>query len=458
MARMNEFLGDHRESFKSFVDDICTLPASAPCPNSGKSSSNNNDERPPSTPTAYSTPLAIRNRLPLTSREGFPSLPYLIDQGREFASLVELWLQGTAGKDGAEGIATAIGTEDGDLLGFHVICTELNARTQECLARAERAERPNSNMSFRWEELIDQLQHTTGLGPASRPESKEGYTEEEEEEEDDDDDDSMLKDSDLDLETPTRESFDDAAMRAAGEAAARSRGFPAHPFNGHIPENAVETDSRSVDDFRSDRDGGAATVAASIMQREHSNSNVDRRAAIHFRGSFDMNNPGNVLSGNSSLASNSGGSGAGHSGNSAGPFLPRDATTSSFRDRLERDREIARDIEQSLTGKRNAPVSNSRVTSAHGSVSGSAMSSETDSNATTALPSWTREKERREREKEKLKKREKEEREKRLKDFVPLATMVGGFRGRRKDRKDKEREGKEDKDRERKDGGSGPSD
>ena len=100
MARMNEFLSDHRESFKSFIDDVCTL-----------STTNSNDKSANVSPTSYSTPLAIRNRLPLTSREGFPSLPYLIDQGREFAGLVELWLQGTCGQDGTGGIATAIGQE-----------------------------------------------------------------------------------------------------------------------------------------------------------------------------------------------------------------------------------------------------------------------------------------------------------------------------------------------------------
>lgn len=424
MARMNEFLSDHRESFKSFVDDVCTLPVVVATSDA------------PAIPASYATPIAIRNRLPLTSREGFPSLPYLIDQGREFAGLVELWLQGTSGKDGAEGIATAIGTEDGDLLGFHTLCTQLNARTQECLARAERAERPNSSLSFRWEELIDQLQNTTGLGSGSRPGSKEGTIEEGEL--------VPLKYPDFGTTSPTRERFSNVALRAAGEAAARARRALSPPENGQ-PDSIIEDDARTIQDFENDPDGGAASVAASMLQQGNSTLSLDRRAGVHIRGSFDMNSSGNVIAPN--VAS---GSASMQSSFSNPNFLPREPTTSSLRDRIERDREIARDIELSLgSGRRNLPVSTSmsaiRASSAHGSASaGSAMHSEHDSNATTALPSWTREKERREREREKLKKKEKEERERRLKDFVPLATMVGGFRKGRKDKRDKEKEDRRD--------------
>lgn len=42
-------------------------------------------------PPAYATPLTILSRLSQSSREGFPSLPYLIDQPRAFASLVMMW-------------------------------------------------------------------------------------------------------------------------------------------------------------------------------------------------------------------------------------------------------------------------------------------------------------------------------------------------------------------------------
>ena len=82
MEPMNSFLTQHRESFKKFIEDICFVPQST----------SNIAVIPPS----YSTPNAIKNRLPITSKEGFPSLPYLIDDSREYANLVDLWLQGSS--------------------------------------------------------------------------------------------------------------------------------------------------------------------------------------------------------------------------------------------------------------------------------------------------------------------------------------------------------------------------
>lgn len=172
MEPMNAFLTQHRDSFKSFIDEVCHVPThltTATNLNSAAASSGN-----PigivgaETHLSYTTPMTIMQRLPPTSREGFPSLPYLIDQARAYAELVQLWLEATtamstatetiaSSKSHAELIA-AIKASEGDLMAFHEICSTLHARTQECLNRAERAERPNSALSFRWEELIDQLQ------------------------------------------------------------------------------------------------------------------------------------------------------------------------------------------------------------------------------------------------------------------------------------------------------------
>ncbi|KAI7086963.1 hypothetical protein KC352_g40780, partial [Hortaea werneckii] len=120
---------------------------------------------------SYTTPMTIMQRLPPTSREGFPSLPYLIDQARAYADLVNLWLEITSPQPTSDAVSNssgrlsdtinAIHASGGDLLSFHEICTTLDKRSKECLSRAERAERPNSALSFRWEELIDQLQNTT---------------------------------------------------------------------------------------------------------------------------------------------------------------------------------------------------------------------------------------------------------------------------------------------------------
>jgi hypothetical protein len=152
MEPMNAFLSTHRQEFKSYLDNICSI-SSMVSPS-------------PPIPPSYSTPLAILQRLPPTSREGFPSLPYLVDHARNFAALVDLWLENT------KTTAPSIETTDGDLLKFHQICVTLKERTTDCLNRAERAERPSSSLSVKWEELVEQLQGSasfdSGRGAATK--------------------------------------------------------------------------------------------------------------------------------------------------------------------------------------------------------------------------------------------------------------------------------------------------
>lgn len=138
MEPMNTFLSSHRNEFKGFVDTICSI-------------SSINDSAASPIPPSYSTPLAILTRLPPTSREGFPSLPYLVDHAKNFATLVNLWL------DHGNNL-NQITEEDGELLAFHRTCVNLRQRTEDCLAQAERAERPGSTLSFRWEELVEGLE------------------------------------------------------------------------------------------------------------------------------------------------------------------------------------------------------------------------------------------------------------------------------------------------------------
>ncbi|GAB7350092.1 hypothetical protein MBLNU459_g0759t1 [Dothideomycetes sp. NU459] len=391
MEPMNAFLTTHRDAFKSFIDDVCSIPSPEV-------------SLPTENPASYSTPLAIQTRLPMTSREGFPSLPYLIDQSREYAGLVELWLQGTGeiGSSQSSGVSlgSQIAKDDGDLLTFHKACIQLHARTQECLSRAERAERPNSALSFRWEELIEQLQHSTGLD--SRPGSQ-----------------------DQEPDTPTRDSFDDVASRAAGSdlpiGVPRTRG-PTNGANaanrggvvlqaGDIPTLSEDVSAASPPSWENDRDAGAASVAASLLtletQEKQRKSSVGIRSLRSGGGSFDAQRPA-VITGATQHR------GPGHSNSITIGTLQRDTTSATLPNlpshsqtqRLEKDN-------MSTTGS---------MMSANG----------TDSDTTTALPSLERERERRQREKKAKEKEKKEDRERRLKDFVP------GLMGKRK--KDKERE------------------
>ena len=44
---------------------------------------------------------------------------------------------------------------DGDLARFHSTCLNIRERMRECVEKAENAERPNSSLSMRWEELAE---------------------------------------------------------------------------------------------------------------------------------------------------------------------------------------------------------------------------------------------------------------------------------------------------------------
>lgn len=166
MEPMNAFLMQNRESFKSFIDEVCYVPprlAASPSPPHTYSPGVLRAD----TNLSYATPITIMQRLPPTSREGFPSLPYLIDQARAYAELVHLWLETTTPMEESSDtlpnvklrteVLAAVQEAGGDLLAFHETCMALHKRTHECLSRAERTERPDSAASFQWEELFQQL-------------------------------------------------------------------------------------------------------------------------------------------------------------------------------------------------------------------------------------------------------------------------------------------------------------
>ncbi|KAI2627422.1 Rho GTPase activation protein [Hypomontagnella submonticulosa] len=117
MEPMNKFLGIHRQPFKDYIDQMCSIPT---------------ERNLITVPASYSTPITILGRLSPISREGFPSLPYLIDHPRNYAALVKLWLE-TSHKS----TATDPSDFDAELAEFHAICLDLQKRSDECLARVE---------------------------------------------------------------------------------------------------------------------------------------------------------------------------------------------------------------------------------------------------------------------------------------------------------------------------------
>ncbi|KAI1773544.1 Rho GTPase activation protein [Hypoxylon cercidicola] len=137
MEPMNKFLTIHRQPFKDYIDQMCSIPT----------------ERSLITvPASYSTPLTILGRLSPISREGFPSLPYLIDHPRNYAALIKLWLESSH-----KSASTDPSDFDAELAEFHTICLDLQRRSDECLARIE-AFRATDDGSVITEDLTDTLE------------------------------------------------------------------------------------------------------------------------------------------------------------------------------------------------------------------------------------------------------------------------------------------------------------
>lgn len=138
MEPMNRFLASHRQAVKDYIDGICSIPS---------------ERNIFAVPASYQTPITILARLPPTSREGFPSLPYLIDHARNFAALVRLWLEATSHSFPSQ-------VFEGDVAQFNQYCIDLQRRTDECLMKAE-GDRNADQLSLQWEDIVESLQSTT---------------------------------------------------------------------------------------------------------------------------------------------------------------------------------------------------------------------------------------------------------------------------------------------------------
>lgn len=117
MEPMNNFLTAQRQPLKDFLDAICAISV---------------ERTNVILPASYSTPITILGRLSPLAREGFPSLPYLIDHACTFATLVKLWTDcNPPDANGAEK------PYEGDLKTFHETCVALQQRANTCLACVE---------------------------------------------------------------------------------------------------------------------------------------------------------------------------------------------------------------------------------------------------------------------------------------------------------------------------------
>ncbi|KAF3167837.1 hypothetical protein TWF106_009998 [Orbilia oligospora] len=165
---MNEFLVEHNGEFKKYIDSVSGSPPEVVT----------SFQVPPS----YATPITIQARLQQGSKEGFPSLPFLIDQPRAIGRLVQMWLKWhelQEAKGGSVNHPKVAGNED--VLKFHEICLHLKERMEKCVEVAENAERPSSSLSGSWEAAAEGVTGSLGVGSVWESGSKEptigaGYT------------------------------------------------------------------------------------------------------------------------------------------------------------------------------------------------------------------------------------------------------------------------------------------
>jgi hypothetical protein len=147
MEPMNRFLTSQRPVFRDYIDQVCGIPA---------------ERGVKSLPAAYSTPITILGRLDPTAKEGFPSLPYLIDHARSFASLVRLWVDLCPEE-------VKRGQADGELLIFNELCSGLQKRADACLVQVERTRAAKAASRGVVEQLAESLEQATLIESLSVP-------------------------------------------------------------------------------------------------------------------------------------------------------------------------------------------------------------------------------------------------------------------------------------------------
>jgi hypothetical protein len=160
MEPMNKFLASSTNQFRTFIDEICAVSSSQIA--SAKLE------------PQYAAPNQIRSRLPALSREGLPSLPFLLDHAKILAQIVDLWVA-----HAPEKISDA--SDDEAVQAFHAECLRLSRKSKDCLKAAEQAERPDERSEHTWQRLVTDQQKAatpnTGFDePLVRPHRNSGIT------------------------------------------------------------------------------------------------------------------------------------------------------------------------------------------------------------------------------------------------------------------------------------------
>ena len=142
MEPMNKFLANATPEFRDYVDEICSISAS--------------QMSMASIEPQYGAPNQIKGRLPPASREGLPSLPFLLDQTKLLADLVELWVTHAPPNISETGVEQAVQS-------FDTVCRDLHQRSQDCLSLAEQAEKPDAKMESKWHQALREQQKSRNV-------------------------------------------------------------------------------------------------------------------------------------------------------------------------------------------------------------------------------------------------------------------------------------------------------
>ncbi|KAB8337143.1 hypothetical protein FH972_021447 [Carpinus fangiana] len=167
MAPMDDFCSKYRDQFEEYIDIVCARaqddhanlssnediisPASTTASPSSKQSKPANGKIEVSQlephledlSFSYTTgPLAaMTRRLAPIAREGYLSLPFLIDPARNLAALVDVWLDHVdAGGKPTESVLIGM---DSDLSRFHRLCLRLRQKTQAHAEHIDQAADPD---------------------------------------------------------------------------------------------------------------------------------------------------------------------------------------------------------------------------------------------------------------------------------------------------------------------------
>lgn len=164
---MGTLSAEYEDQFTAFIDQICDT----------------SNLTGPRMPAQYSGPALVKSRLDSLSQEGIPTLPFLIDQPREFAGLVKVWnkqLFSPLSSNQKNSHSIDVTKLSDATRAFHSACVQLNLKTVGLVETAvEREEEEFSEGEVAVEEEvasgISEMTIQSNPSGTGRPSKKEAH-------------------------------------------------------------------------------------------------------------------------------------------------------------------------------------------------------------------------------------------------------------------------------------------